>query len=58
MDFIENQILKPVSQIYELIVEKLDGYNKGLDRDSIMSKAAEKYSKEWGSDKVKYLGKN
>ena len=36
----------------------LDGYNKGLDRDSIMSKAAEKYSKEWGSDKVKYLGKN
>lgn len=29
LHYITNQIMKPVSQIYELIVEKLDGYNKG-----------------------------
>jgi DNA polymerase elongation subunit (family B) len=27
--YITNQIMKPVSQIYELIVDKLEGYNKG-----------------------------
>ena len=29
LHYITNQIMKPVSQIYELIVEKLNGYNKG-----------------------------
>lgn len=29
--YITNQIMKPVSQIYELIVEKIEGYNKGSD---------------------------
>lgn len=29
LHYITNQIMKPVSQIYELIVEKLEGYNKG-----------------------------
>ena len=29
--YITNQILKPVSQIYALILEKLDGYNKPVD---------------------------
>lgn len=31
LHYITNQIMKPVSQIYELIVEKLVGYNKGTN---------------------------
>jgi hypothetical protein len=30
----------------------IQGYEKGLDRDSIMANAAEMYSKRWGKDKV------
>jgi hypothetical protein len=30
----------------------IQGYEKGLDRESIMANAAERYSKIWGSDKV------
>ena len=29
--YITNQIMKPVCQIYALIVETLEGYNKGKD---------------------------
>ena len=30
----------------------IDGYDKGLERDEVMAKAAELYVKKWGSDKV------
>ncbi len=30
----------------------IQGFEQGLDKEVIMSKAAERYSKEWGSDKV------
>ncbi len=30
----------------------IQGFDQGLDRESIMEKAAEKYSHKWGSDKV------
>ena len=30
----------------------IQGFEQGLDKDVIMSDAAERYAKEWGSDKV------
>lgn len=38
LHYITNQIMKPVSQIYELIVNKLDGYKKGEDYFDYMYK--------------------
>ena len=48
--YIENQILKPVSQIYELIVEKLDGYNKGKGYFDFLTKL---YTEKYNNDMVK-----
>ncbi len=30
----------------------IDGYDKGLERDEVMAKAAELYAEKWGSDKI------
>ena len=32
----------------------IDGYDKGMSREDILSSAAEQYSKRWGSDKIMY----
>ena len=30
----------------------IDGYDKGIERDEVMAKAAELYAEKWGSDKI------
>ena len=47
--YISNQIKKPVSQIYGLIVDKLDGFNKGKD---YFDKKFKAYKKQYSLEKA------
>jgi DNA polymerase elongation subunit (family B) len=45
--YLENQIMKPVSQIYELVVHKLDGFNKNEDYfERLTERYYEKYQEK------------
>lgn len=54
--YLENQIMKPVSQIYELVVHKLDGFTKSEDYfEKLESRYYEKYadkSEDFVHDKI------
>ena len=56
MTYLENQIMKPVSQIYELVINRLDGFTKAEDyferlEESYYSKYADK-SEDFIHDKI------
>ena len=36
----------------------MDGFDQGMDRETVMADAAEMYIQEWGADKIIEIGKH